>query len=231
MQKKSEKPTQTTEDFCGTNQIKHTHPAFGMVGLTHTTGAQLLFGSEMHHQNYITIRIKQGQEIWRHHEKSYTATHGKDFIEIALSASQFAEFITCPNRGEGVPCTIMYVNNEQIPRIEKLTETTRERVKAELQDKNQVLIEKLAELEKRINEGSLKKQERENINSSFIKLKNEIVSNIPFILDQYQEAIEKITSKAKTEIETYARFRLDKYPQNLSLPEADNTTKPLELKP
>lgn len=94
-----------------------THPAFGIINFTRTNGGDpWLFGSAIENENKICLRISRGiEERTLSHDFRYAKQR---IVEVEMSYSQFAECISSMNRGEGVPCTITYTeNNGLVPAI------------------------------------------------------------------------------------------------------------------
>lgn len=87
------------------------HASWGMVGFYRTQGyGRQCFGSDV--TNHNTIRLVLKHAI-KHRELGKDWTMGDDTIcEIELTSLQFAELLTNMNCGDGVPCTIIYTNND-----------------------------------------------------------------------------------------------------------------------
>ena len=88
------------------------HPCYGMISVHRQTGGHTkLFGSPLDsHPSTIAITIREAE---RHHNLSSDWFFArKPIIEIDLSPMQYAEMITTPNVGSGVPCTIRYRHTE-----------------------------------------------------------------------------------------------------------------------
>ena len=99
------------------NEEIYNHPAFGMVGFYHTHGGkEVLFGSSIEHNNTVVLELKHGYSRRGLHNDYF---YGKGLIaRVEMSFSQFAELISSPNNGSGVPCTIRYIEKEgRIPAI------------------------------------------------------------------------------------------------------------------
>ncbi len=82
-----------------------THPSYGLIQWGHAQGSQRMFAAIVDSGNHVRLTISNA--------KSYTDELGFDryypesmIIEVAMTESQFATFITSPNTGLGTPCTI-----------------------------------------------------------------------------------------------------------------------------
>jgi hypothetical protein len=85
------------------------HPAWGLVGVhrvsTGPEGADL-FDSDVRHRQSMVLTIR---EAYRKRDlgHDYIGTDGRaPLVEIQMSLAQWASFISSPNSGDGVPCTI-----------------------------------------------------------------------------------------------------------------------------
>lgn len=186
------------------------HPSFGMIGFSRVSrNLTPLFGSNIQHQNTITLKIHTA-ELNRHLNNDWF--HAKrNLIEIELSGSQYAELITSMNMGDGVPCTIREFNGQSYPdppyenpidifqrEFEAKIKNLGKEVKSVVEDSLKMLKEKQ----------TINKSDREFISQSIQRLIQEISSNIPFVSQQFNESMEKTVSQAKTEIETFVTNRI-----------------------
>jgi len=94
LKRKSKSPTEYTE----------THPSYGCIGISQVSGKGVLFGSEVSHQHFISITISEARRVVD--EPREFVMSDRELVRIAMTQAQFAEMITSPNRGSGVPCTI-----------------------------------------------------------------------------------------------------------------------------
>ena len=100
-------PEQKATKFGPDDVTELHHDAFGMIGVTIVTGgSDTLFGSDLKHGQTVRIRIKRARSQRNHSRDSFFAEDS--LVEVTLSHTQFAEMITSPNRGDGIPCTINY---------------------------------------------------------------------------------------------------------------------------
>ena len=100
------------------DEFEREHPSYGILHISRTSGgtsAIRLFGSPLA-THYGTIRLTISKGKWIHglnHDRYFGMS--KDFIEVEMSAAQFADAITSLNMGSGTPCTIRYVGGERVP--------------------------------------------------------------------------------------------------------------------
>jgi len=185
------------------------HPSYGMVSFARVShgGKTRLFGSAIHsHQHTIRLRIAPGR---RRHSLSmdwYGSAGFGDLIEVELSAAQFASLLTTMNVGEGVPCTIRHVGGKRMDDPPEV-ETEQEAVRVGFGEKLAGLIEKLKaaakDAEARLAKPSLTKADGRAIKEALDLALREIACNLPFVVEQFQEAAERVTTTAKAEIEAF----------------------------
>lgn len=95
------------------------HPAFGVIGASRTSisggphNGTVLFDSDVIHNHTVRIRIKSAT---RKRDLNHDWIHGgHEYIEVELSEAQWASFVSSMNNGDGVPCTVRYIDNQDIP--------------------------------------------------------------------------------------------------------------------
>ena len=187
-------------------EIRFKHESYGMIGISHLNCStpQPLFGSSIKHDRFISLKIKTA-DLTRHLHKEWY--YGNDsIIEVYLSAAQFTEFITNPNIGDGVPCTIAYHNGETKEKPPYLGQN--EMFKEELKDDFRKAMEDADSLAAEAKElltrnGILKVAERKKLLHEIEMLTQHIKANIPFLHTQFTRAMNKTVSAAKVEIESF----------------------------
>lgn len=185
------------------------HESYGMVGFSRVTGSTRLYGSSIpRHNHFISLTISHGE---RNHHLSRDSYHARErIVEVYLSAAQFADMITSMNMGEGVPCTINWLNGlmEAPPDLETEVEKVRTNFGSGLQE----LVDELKKSQKEVNEildqKSIKISDRLTIRAKLAKIVQEIEANIPFVLESFQEASDKVVTHAKAEIEAFTTTRI-----------------------
>lgn len=180
------------------------HESYGMIGFSRIQGGiGRLFGSSLEKQ-YTAIRFRIARGV-RQHELGRDWYYAKEeYIEVEMSAAQFAEMVTTPNVGSGVPCTVRHIQGKRMADPpEELTEV--EEVREGFRAKAERIGVKLAKLAGEVDavlEKSPKKV-REEVKAKLSSFVSEVASNMPFMVDQFQEATEKIIVQAKTEVDAF----------------------------
>ena len=185
------------------------HESYGLIGFSRCTGSKRLFGSAIpKHGTFISLRISHAQRL--HHLSRDWYHPRKTIIELDLSAAQFADLITSMNMGVGVPCTINYLNGKIEPSPD--LETEAEKVRTDFRSDIKGLVTKLKESQKEVKEILSQKtillSDREKIRWVLDKVVQDVEANMPFVLDSFQEASDKVITHAKAEIEAFTNTRI-----------------------
>jgi hypothetical protein len=186
------------------------HPSFGMIHVVRHTGLQdSLFGSSIQkHFSTIVIEIKAGV---RFHDLSRDWYMGEKMVcQVEMSHAQFAEMITTPNTGSGVPCTIRYTRDGKFVRVEnpppQVVET--EKVKINFRKISAGFVKKISKArdetaELLLGKKAPSKEARQRAVNILDCIITELASNEPFRVDQFSEAAEKVVVAAKAEIDGF----------------------------
>lgn len=185
------------------------HPAFGVIQLSRVQGQAILFGSAVKHQHYISLTVSRASLT--RSELHYDRIHSKEeILRVSLSAVQVGEMLTNMNVGSGVPCTIermmvdgQYASIKPPPSVtatktsyvEEFAQETKE-----IADKLNGLLATAKALEEK---ATVSKAERKALTMQIQMAIQKIQSDLPFVLTQFNEQIEKVVGDAKGEIEAY----------------------------
>jgi hypothetical protein len=190
------------------DEFERAHPSYGLVSISRITGgsgARRLFGSPLAN-HYGTIRLSIGTAKWihgLHHDRYYGSLRG-EHIEVEMSAAQFADMITSLNMGSGTPCTIRCLAGVQIPSPpEHATEA--EHIRDNFEGSLDKYKAKARTYRKKIEEltTKLSTKAKDEIRIALDVIEDQLSSNVPFVVKQFQEATTRITSAAKTEVDAF----------------------------
>ena len=186
----------------GTNT---THESYGIVGVSRRTGDPgNLFGSSIRHHNYVALTIKRATDNRDLHRNWYYGH--ESLIQIEMSNTQFAEMITSMNIGDGVPCTIRYVENKRMedpPGISQ-RQVFEDEFKADMQKVGNKISSAIEEAETLLsNKGNIKVSDRKKILSLLESIAQDINSNMPFVQSQFNEAMDRTILESKNEVEAF----------------------------
>ena len=207
---KEEEPTVVKGEKHSNDSETLSHPAFGVITMSMVRGANVsLFGSDLGHSSRVCIRISTA-DLDRHLHRDWIHSR-KEFIQIELSQAQFAQFITSNGNGSGTPVTIRYRTNsegkyEQIPYI-KPTESKHDVHRREIQQSAQSQIDTImagvASLKELAESGKIGKKALDQAINNIEHSVNNLPANLSFAVESAEEALEKATSDAKIEVESY----------------------------
>ena len=189
------------------DEFERAHPSYGILHISRTSGgtsAIRLFGSPLA-THYGTIRLAISKGKWSH-GLNYDRFFGmnKNFIEIEMSAAQFADAITSLNMGGGTPCTIRYVGGERVESPPNHA-TEAEHIRDNFEGTLEKYKAKAHTYRKRIEElaSKLSTKAKEEIRIALDVMEDQLGSNIPFVVKQFQAATTRITTSAKAEVEAF----------------------------
>jgi len=219
---------------------RETHPSFGVIGWSrqHTVGGgdgPNLFGSDLKHGNLISVHISRASRT-RDLSKSWIF-EDKRLIEVVMSASQFADFLTTPNMGSGIPCTIKRTEHEvteDYPSFETEADLHKKEVKQTLKSAKNIgraLLDKMKTMQ---GGKTIKKGDFSELMRGVEKMIQEVHDNVPFVENSFRRSMEKTISAGKAEIESYIESRirsagLEKLAEDFQAPELIDL-KPTKLK-
>lgn len=188
----------TTEDPRGRGS-RTTHPAFAQISVSRVQGNAVLYGSDFKHQHFMRVRIARS-ELQRDLSRDWHYAR-EDMIEVDLSEAQWATFVSSPNAGGGVPCTLHAFDGQLMPRLtlQNKTDKFKQEVGDHLDGARNELDALLAEIEGM----NIPKAKKAALAQRASKAKQEIEANMPFVAEQFGEHVEKTVEKAKVEINAY----------------------------
>lgn len=188
-----------------------TNPAFGVitVGKGHCGGRIGFFGSELPQNSYVYLEIHTA-ELERELTKDWIFPRDA-IIKVRMSSLQFAELITSMNQGGGIPCTIEYVKNENIPAYENI-ESRKEFINRKFKDRMNAFSKTIKEQQESaiqlVKKKTLSKQDIQDLTHHLSFLTQEVSSNIPYFAECFQETIDESVLEAKLEIEAAIEHKI-----------------------
>lgn len=186
---------------------EQTHPSFGMIELSRTNSSKglNLFGSSISHHNTMRIRIYKGV-VRRHLSRDWYGTKSiKPIIEIELSNSQFADFITSAGVGGGTPVTIRYRDGHEVEdcQHENKRQLFEKEFSAQMNDMCGDIEEDLKRAREILGKKSLLADDKRELLHMFESTKTFLKSNAPFVKQYFNESMDKTVSEAKGEVEAF----------------------------
>jgi hypothetical protein len=191
------------------------HESYGMVGINRTQSSGThLFGSIATHHSFITLTIKHAERV-RHLAQDWYHADSLPIIEIEMSHSQFAEMITSPGIGEGVPCTIRGLDGELLehcPAPEDVSAKYAEDLKKTTKETVSTLTQLIQQLGESLLPGNktLNKTELKTLHGQIQSALMSLTDSIPFIEQQFGEEMETQRDKMIGELEAVANHLIHK---------------------
>ncbi len=191
------------------------HPSFGIINISRVSiggGHKRLFDSPFKHYHAITLEISPGQMSRNLHGDTIMPSGNVPYITVAMSEVQFSELILNAGRFGGTPCTIEYVNGERVPDPPKsdIKKLWADEVKAGFKD----IADAADAAEKSVNDLLAKpritKGDVESLKSIIYTLAQDLRSNLPWMQERFQEAMEKTIADAKGEINAHVSSVIQK---------------------
>jgi hypothetical protein len=200
--------------------MRKKHESYAMIGISRrsSTPAVSLFGSSIRHGSTIVITINAAT-VERQLNSNYYYGHEGLIAQVEMSAAQFATFVTTPNVGDGVPCTLRYARTKEFKKMENPPfEGQNEVFKKELEEDFKTAMKQANEARTKAEEllsqpGPMKVKDKKELAQLLLDISNHINSNMTFLHKQFARAMEKTLTAAKAEIEefyTSAMMRLGK---------------------
>ena len=189
---------------------RYNHPAYGTITLSTVTGGdETLFGSDLGHSQRVCIRVNTAtlkrdlNHDWIHADKQ--------LIELEMSHAQFAQFITSNGNGSGTPCTLKFIRGEgdipAIKNIETKHETFRREVRDAAASRLQHIAQGLDSLRILLEAGgSIPKKELKEIYANLARHTAQLPGTMEYVVKSAEEALEKATSDAKIEVESFVQM-------------------------
>ena len=200
----SEKPVITEIDD-GHFDHRETHPSYGVIEVSRVSGGVNLFDSEFQHQHYICLRINSAQ-LDRGLSNNWISKKGLPHVEIEMSEAQWATAISSLNTGSGTPCTLKYIGNKRIPKIERDPQRTENKFKDELRKTMAEGMAAMDELSELIQNSKMTNKLRSELMGKLQKAQRSCGgSNVEFVADQYSEFMEDVKEKGKAELHAHAQ--------------------------
>ncbi|MFA5132543.1 MAG: hypothetical protein WC444_04475 [Candidatus Paceibacterota bacterium] len=190
---------------------KETHPSYGTVMFARqeiggTNNPHRLFGSSLrNHARTVILRICKAD---LYHELGRDWVFGHDVLaEVELSAAQFSELLTTMNVGSGVPCTIRHMNGigkpEDPPFNEVEIDRTHDHFKESLKETVAFIEESQRQMAAILEKPSIGKADRLKLADVLDRVHMNITKNMPFYLDQFNQAAQRVANAAKAEVDAF----------------------------
>ena len=190
----------------------HRHPAFGMIGFCQSYGGErTLFGSSISHNNVVILELKHA---YSERGLCNDYHYGRGLItRVEMSYSQFAELVSNPNNGDGIPCTIRFTEKDgSIPAIASNI-SKRKQFEDEFSEHLSTAMAQVQAQIDRIKESltekkSLGVKDRKEMISQLQQVQYNIGCNLEFCATQFNEQMDKTVLEAKGEVEAFVQNKI-----------------------
>lgn len=201
MARSKERPLTTRTPNDNLSDSVETHPAYGQIGANRVQGAHQLYGSDFEHHSAVNITIR-GSKLMRGLSRDWHAAQD-EYIEVSLSESQWAEFVSTLNSGMGTPCTVTFVRGSgELPGIERIVDR-KAQFAAEVRRNVQKSLGNLDKLLKQLDDVKIGVRAKDELVMAAKLARQDIEANLPFVAKSFDEHMETQTQRAKTEIHAY----------------------------
>ena len=187
------------------------HDSYGQISLGRTHGgSRYLYGSSIKHESTVRLEIHYSEHD-RHLNNDWYHRREK-IVELDVSPTQFSELIMSRDNYEGVPCTLRFTEkkgNIPFPEIKGKVETFEEEFKERMKVMSDGMVRNFNRCKEIFDQkGTVKKADRSEILNMMGKIIQEMRSNIPFVYDCFNEAMDKTILEAKGEVEAFVEHKL-----------------------
>jgi len=208
---------------------KKEHPSYGVVSWSRCSGGNLaLFGSDVRHNNFISLKISTAESA---RGLSNDWVHETGVIaEVYMSPVQFAEFISSPNTTP-VCCTLRFTKEAGIiepAEFEPKVETFKKEFKKDIEDIVTNLSTLVAKAREVAEAPRAKKSELRELQNMVNSVEAALISDMPFVYEQFAKQMSKTVLSAKAEVEAYVEHRIRETGLQALTDMADNMPKLLE---
>jgi hypothetical protein len=193
----SERPTRT--ETGAYDRYREEHPSYALIGASRVSShpGEYLFGSDFRHDAFIVVSIHRAELTRGLSQDRVHATRDPEVVSIALSAAQWATFVSSMNVGHGVPATLQRVAGQMVPSIAPPETTRRDQLQDEISEHMTDAIASLTELRDAAPTRKLRAMAERAI--------QQLTANLPFISEQFDEHAEQTVERAKMEVNAYVQ--------------------------
>lgn len=184
------------------------HESHGLIGISRIQGTANLHGSPITSHGFIELRIHEG-----HRNAGLGGEHyhdGKIIAYVRMSETQFAQMITTPNQGSGVPCTLTrYRDGEKLklceepPQEESVSSITRRQFTEDITDATANINVVRDRIEKKLRDSKISNKLRAELQSEMFELLRLFQDSAPFVMERFEENVQETVATAKTEVASY----------------------------
>jgi len=185
-------------------KIYETHESYGMIDIAKFTGQSEFFGSDIIQNGGIKITISKGS-VKRDLSTEWFHAN-EEIIRVEMSSIQFIDAITSGMNTAGIPCTIKHINGKRMQQIDHVTDK-KQTFRNELIDTQTEYFKKIDSLIELASK-PISKKDQATILNDLGTLRNHIASNTNYVMDCFNENMEKTVTEAKQSISNYIDYKV-----------------------
>jgi hypothetical protein len=199
--------------FVGEKQL--THPAFGQIAVSRRHGGRTaLYGSDFPAETVIAVTLT-GSTLYRGLSRDSAISDSKPIVELEMSESQWAAFVSSMNFGSGVQCTVRYVKGDHIPGFPLRDQ--KDEFASEMDSQSKDAIAALQRAKEALLSSRISQRDANAVIEEIDTAIREIGVNAEYVQTSFGKHMEKRTERAKMEINAYAqRMIFDRGVESLS---------------
>lgn len=189
------------------------HPSFGKLQISRVSSNKRvpLYGTSNQCRETIQLTISTSKHNRDLSQDWYLP--GDELITVEMSPAQYAEAISSLNMGSGIPVTIRRIKDQgRIP--DPPYTADRDLFNKEFDEKIRNAMETMnsliAETEQLKTQKTISKKTLTEHIARLERIRQEIVSNVPFIANSFSEHMDGVVSSAKIEFDAFAENQIHK---------------------
>ncbi len=186
------------------------HPSFGAIAWSRVRGNPgPFFLSSLLHESYIEVEIKEAIQIRSLNETRLSTAGKPSIIQVRMTEAQFAQFITTPNQGPGVPCTLASKDRKPIEKCPPDEQMTAFRKDMDLDARivTQQANKALEQVHEMLGGKTVRKADLKALKGVLEKVVREVEANMPYLVTTFQEYMDDVYHDAMAQFESHVKVR------------------------
>jgi hypothetical protein len=194
-----QEPTRTQTPSLHIDSVEE-HPAYAQIAASRVSGSAHLYASDFKHHHFVTVSIHRSV-MNRSLSRDWPYAR-EEYIEVALSESQWATFVSSLNVGQGVCCTLRHRNGQTVPEIPPPSSRSDQFAEEAKKDAAEALAA-LAALAEQIDQTPMSQKAKASLLNHVHIARRKLNDSIPFVAKSFTEHVEGVKEAAKIEINAH----------------------------
>lgn len=184
------------------------HPSFATISVSRSSVSgpgMKLFGSPFKHHHVVFVEISPASLSRKLHNDRIGSSGGVSHIRVAMSETQLASLLLQTNCHGGVPCTVESIGAKRLPEPpdSSLKKLWAKEVKKDFKDIADAARKAEEDIDAILAKDRITKADIKVLKDTIYGLSQDIRENMPWMQEQFQEAMDKTVAAAKGEIEAH----------------------------